>query len=119
MAEILGHTNFDGEDWAIGDTLIFEDGTTATIRLEDNDEFHVWTDNVPLDLSDAINQIIEYRTTASEALSETDNWESLFEYFQEHPNSQPGDPGYKPHGCMNSIAFLAAAVLVFFYVWTP
>jgi hypothetical protein len=29
LGEVLGHSNFDGEDWAIGDRIIFEDGTEA------------------------------------------------------------------------------------------
>ena len=44
LAEILGHDNFDGEGWAIGDRLIFEDGTEARIKQEPGEPFHTWED---------------------------------------------------------------------------
>jgi hypothetical protein len=32
LGEILGHDNFDGETWAVGDRLIFEAGTESRIN---------------------------------------------------------------------------------------
>jgi len=39
LAEILGHGNFDGEDWAIGDRIIFSDGTESRIEHEPGGQF--------------------------------------------------------------------------------
>lgn len=39
LAEILGHSNFDGEDWAAQDIVVFENGTFSFI--EPMEEFYV------------------------------------------------------------------------------
>ena len=32
LGEILGHTNFDGHDWQVGDRIVFEDGSQSVIE---------------------------------------------------------------------------------------
>ena len=32
LTDTLGHSDFDGEDWAIGDLIVFEDGTIAQVE---------------------------------------------------------------------------------------
>lgn len=115
LAEILGHSNFDGEDWAIGDTVLFEDGTTATIKLLEDDEFYVWTDNEPIELSDAIEQSVRYRAEARDPLSSVDDWEGFFGYFQEKPRIQPDQSGWK---CLVSVAFLAVFLVFSYAIWS-
>lgn len=52
LGEILGHSNFDGEDWAIGDRLIFEDGTESRIKQEPGEQFYVWADPMAADFEE-------------------------------------------------------------------
>ena len=58
LGEILGHSNFDGEDWAIGDLIVFEDGTGAVI--EKQEQFHVWSYPKPIELCDVLSAIRSY-----------------------------------------------------------
>jgi hypothetical protein len=50
LAEILGHTNFDGENWAVGDRIVFEDGTESFITMEPDDSFYTWGERRPAKL---------------------------------------------------------------------
>ena len=52
LGEILGHSNFDGYDWAIGDRLIFEEGTESRIKQEPGEQFYVWDDPTPADFEE-------------------------------------------------------------------
>jgi hypothetical protein len=75
LAEILGHSDFDGEDWAVGDRLIFEDGTEALIVLHPEGTFHVWDDpTTPADL-DEVRRLI--------GRSDVATWDQLFATFQD------------------------------------
>ena len=74
LGEILGHSNFDGEDWAIGDRLIFEDGTEARIRQEPGEPFHGWDDQTPADFEEV------KRTVGVPSAS---SWVELFATFEE------------------------------------
>lgn len=69
LAEILGHSNFDGEDWAIGDRIIFEDGTQSRIKQEPGEQFHVWDDPTAADFEE-----VKQATGASSAT----DWPELF-----------------------------------------
>jgi hypothetical protein len=51
LGEILGHRNFDGENWEIGDSIVFEDGECAFIEKSSDGSFHVWSSPKPGDLS--------------------------------------------------------------------
>lgn len=48
---ILGHSDFEGEYWAIGDMIVFEDGTEAKIEQAKGELFDVWSEP-PLQMSD-------------------------------------------------------------------
>ncbi len=73
LAEILGHSNFDGEDWSIGDRIIFEDGTEAFIDQEPGELFHIWTEQQPADF-DTIKKLLKQ--------PEATEWSELFKKHQ-------------------------------------
>jgi hypothetical protein len=89
LAETLGHSDFDREPWAIGDRVIFEDGTEARIMLEPGEEFHVWSDQVPADLA-------EIRTLLG--MEQAEDWAQLFAAFEPRPKSS---------GCAASLMLIA------------
>jgi hypothetical protein len=62
-------SNFDGEDWAIGDRLIFEDGTESLIKQEPGEQFHVWDDPTPADFEE-VKRVI--------GVSSATGWPDLF-----------------------------------------
>lgn len=47
LGEILGHGDFDGYPFSVGDRIVFEDGTTARIEPEPKHRFHIWSEGVP------------------------------------------------------------------------
>ncbi len=57
LAIILGHSNFDGEDWSIGDMIVFEDSTMASIICDVSKSFHVWTDQELVTVDEVIQKI--------------------------------------------------------------
>jgi hypothetical protein len=92
LGEILGHSNFDGLDWAIGDRIIFEDGTESRIKQESGEQFHVWDDPKPADFE-------EVRRTVG--VADASDWAELFKRFEEQS---------KPSGCASSAAILLVVV---------
>lgn len=98
LGEILGHSNFDGEDWTIGDRLIFENGTEAWIKQERGEEFHAWDDPTPADFEE-VKQTVGVASASS--------WIELFGTFEKQS---------KRGGCFSSAALVAvcaaAAILV-------
>jgi len=74
LAEILGHDDFDGEGWAIGDRLIFEDGTESRIKQEPGERFHTWDDPMtPPDFEDV---------KRAAGVPSAGNWAELFATFK-------------------------------------
>lgn len=74
LAEILSYSDFDGKPWAVGDRLIFEDGTESIIVMVQDGTFHVWGNPVkPADLEE-VKQAVG-RPAA-------DSWQSLFASFK-------------------------------------
>jgi hypothetical protein len=69
LAEILGRPNFDNHPWAVGDRIVFEDGTEAKIRREPGQPFHGWGEPVPANLH-------EVRRAA--AAPGAEGWSELF-----------------------------------------
>lgn len=94
LAEILGHSNFDGEDWAIGDRLVFEDGTEARIKLELGVQFHVWDDPIPADFDEVKRAV---------GLPKATNWAALFSTFEEQS---------KRSGCFSPAMILSTVCAV-------
>ena len=88
LAEILGHSNFDGEPWAIGDRLIFEEGTESRIQQVPGDVFYDWPDPVAADLEEVKRAV---------GATRPQSWQELFSQFATAP---------KATGC-------AAAVIIF------
>lgn len=94
LGEILGHSNFDGEDWAIGDRIIFEDGTEARIKQEPGEQFHVCDDPTPADFVE-VKRLV--------GVADASDWLELFKRFEEQS---------KRSGCASSAAILLIAVCV-------
>jgi hypothetical protein len=69
LAELLGHSDFDGEEWAVGDRLIFEDGTESRIREEPGHRFHSWEEPTAADLE-------EVKRAAG--VADARDWDALF-----------------------------------------
>jgi hypothetical protein len=90
LAEILGHDNFDGEDWAVGDRLIFEDGTESRIEQDLGSPSYTWEDRTPADLEE-----VKRAAGVPDAL----DWKELFGRF---------DQQSKRSGCLASAAILMA-----------
>lgn len=71
LQEILWHTDFDGEPWAIGDRIVFEDGTESQIVPEE--ESHTWGETTIANL-DEINQTTGVKTATS--------WGEIFAHYK-------------------------------------
>jgi hypothetical protein len=86
LAEILGHSDLDGEDWKVGDRIIFEDGTEARIQRASEGPFYVWDDSTFADLDDV---------KQAAGRSDVKSWEQLFAAFRDAPNAirDPSVPG--------------------------
>lgn len=89
LAELLGHSHFDGEDWAVGDRLIFEDGTEARIKQEPGELFHTWSDPQNSNLDDVKNAV---------NCPAIKSWAGLFEVIQSRTNHS---------GCLSVLLALA------------
>jgi len=74
LAEILGHSNFNGENWSIGDLIVFEDQTSAIIERHE-DGFHIWTEPKAIDLKIVTQEISKFD---SEFSKDIQTWEQLF-----------------------------------------
>jgi hypothetical protein len=79
LGEILGHSNFDGYDWAIGDLLVFEDGTGALIEKNSRDDFHVWSDQRLLRLPDVVGEVRSFGDSRLSTVDDISSWPLLFE----------------------------------------
>jgi hypothetical protein len=74
LGEVLGESDFGGNAWAVGDRLIFEDGTESFIVLVPDGAFHTWGNPIkPADLA-------EVRQTVGQPAAES--WEQLFASFR-------------------------------------
>ena len=100
LALILGHSNFDGEDWSIGDAIVFEDSTTATIICDVSKSFYVWTDQESVTVDEVIQKI--ERLTGAKAVDGNlpKDVSSIIETYR-RPNSA---------GCFS--VFLSVALIV-------
>src|SRR5947209_6207757 len=78
LAEILGHTNFDDENWTIGDRIIFEDGTQSRIKQEPREQVFNWDDPTPADLEEV---------KVALRVADAADWRQLFKRF-EAPSKQ-------------------------------
>ncbi len=79
LGEILGHSNFDGEDWAVGDAIIFEDGTKSGIQK--HEQFHIWSNPEPAELGEVLSLIRGYGDPRVTPEVEIDSWAKLFQKF--------------------------------------
>lgn len=88
LGERLGHSNFDGENWAVGDRIIFEDGTESTIEEEPDEVFHAWRAPTLADF-DEVKRVV--------GVPEASNWAFLFKKFEDQS---------KRRGCASSATLL-------------
>src|SRR5688572_20450870 len=72
LGEVLGHSNFDGREWAVGDRILFEDGTESSIEQSEGEEFYTWHDPIPSNLDDI-------RLALS--IDDASNWTELFSRY--------------------------------------
>lgn len=111
LAEILGHSNFDCEDWAIGDRIIFEDGTQSLIKQEPGEQFFIWDQSLPANLEE-VKQAV--------GLTEARTWKELFASFELQSRIQVVRTSAVGRafafGCLCAL-ILAAVAFVAFVVW--
>jgi len=79
LGEILGHSDFDGEDWAVGDIIIFEDGTRSAVQK--HEQFHIWTDPKPAELGEVLALIRGHGGRRFTSDDEINSWVTLFQKF--------------------------------------
>jgi hypothetical protein len=79
LTEILGSGDFEGKPWAVGDRLIFEDGTESIIVLVPDGSFHAWGN--PMKRAD----LDEVRQAVGRPAAES--WEQLFDSFRNDVNA--------------------------------
>ncbi len=77
LGEILGYSGFDGQDWAVGDLIVFEDGTAASIVQ--HEDFHVWSDPKPIKIGDALVAIRGYDDPRVTPDANVDSFSKLFD----------------------------------------
>ena len=82
LAEILGHDNFDGEDWVVGDRLIFEDGTESRIARESGSPAYRWEVRTPANFE-------EVKRAAG--IGDAADWRELFAQFDEESERSSHD----------------------------
>ena len=93
LSEILGHSNFDGYDWAVDDRIIFEDGTESRITRVPEEQFFNWGDPTSADLEEVKSAV---------GAIDAANWEQLFARFDEQS---------KQKGCLKSVTIILVAMI--------
>ena len=78
LADILGHSNFDGEDWAVGDLVVFENGTVAYVEAFPEGG-HGYSEPANGELRSIVEEIRSYGDSRLEVASEVQTWEQLFQ----------------------------------------
>lgn len=120
LFELLGHSNFDGADWAVGDLVIFEDGSESTIRLSpdcsDDERFYDCDDGVAGDFDKVLAVINKYRKDKEFAGAEIRNWPSLFKYFEDQHTHAKAQIDKFNTGCM---IVLGIIILYLIYLFSP
>jgi hypothetical protein len=79
LAEILSHSDFDGRRWAVGDRLIFEDGTESIIVFIPDGSFHAWGNPVKRADLDEVRRAV--------GRPDAESWEQLFAAFKSDPSA--------------------------------
>jgi hypothetical protein len=79
LGEILGHSDFDGEDWTIGDEIVFEDGMTAEIVKLPGEKFHDWSEPMPGNLSVLLARIESLSAPKGLLIASVEDWKQLFD----------------------------------------
>ena len=99
LAEILGHDNFDDEPWAVGDRLVFENGTESRIERVPGERFYEWPDPVPADFTEV---------SRAAGFEHAENWRELFGHFED---------AAKRGGCAAAILLVTAVANAAAIAW--
>jgi hypothetical protein len=95
LVEILEHSNFDGEEWAIGDRLIFEDGTESHITQEPGELSYCWKKPTTIADFDEVRGLV--------SLPNARDWKELFSAFEAESSRS---------GCLATLLVVGALVLL-------
>jgi hypothetical protein len=76
LGEILGHSDFDGQKWAIGDVVVFEDGTGA--HIEQYREAHTWGNRTPMEVVAAVAAVQKFGDSRLPPESDVPTFDRLF-----------------------------------------
>jgi hypothetical protein len=89
LADTLGHSDFDGEDWAVGDLIVFEDGTIAWVEAF-AEGGHGYSEPSQGDLREVVAQMKSYGDPRLPAASSIASWQQLFEMLRQPLPRQKG-----------------------------
>ena len=89
LADTLGHSDFDGEDWVIGDLIVFEDGTIARVEAF-AEGGHGYSEPSPGDLRQVVAQMKSYGDPRLAAAGDVASWQQLFEVLRQPLPRQKG-----------------------------
>jgi hypothetical protein len=78
LGEILGHSDFEGRDWAVGDLIVFEDGTRATLERFPREQFHTWSEPTPMEVGAAVLAVQKYGDPRLPPESDVPTFDRLF-----------------------------------------
>lgn len=82
LADTLGHSDFDGEDWAIGDLIVFEDGTIALVEAFAGGG-HGYSEPTQGELREVVAQIKSYGDQRLGAVGDVQSWQELFDMLRQ------------------------------------
>ncbi|HWA88180.1 MAG TPA: hypothetical protein VG710_18270 [Opitutus sp.] len=78
LGEILGHSDFDGAKWAVGDAIVFEEGSIAEIQKLPGQRFYTWSEPRPVTVLEVANQIMSISRKAPRLDGVISDWTQLF-----------------------------------------
>ena len=82
LADTLGHSDFDGEDWAIGDVIVFEDGTIARVEAFPEGGY-TYSEPKPGDVREVVAQVKGYGDPRLGAANDIRSWQELFDMLRQ------------------------------------
>lgn len=85
LCETLGHSDFDGQDWAVGDRIVWEDGTSALVERYQSEEFFGWSEPAPAALPEILALIWGYGDSRLPPESDVPSFDRLFYLLSQPP----------------------------------
>jgi hypothetical protein len=68
----------EGRDWAIGDLIVFEDGTSAILARFPGQQFYTWGEPAPMDVRAAVSAVQQYGDPRLPPESDVATFDRLF-----------------------------------------